>query len=156
MITEYKLMLDYQGNNHPYLVRENAYHYTSDTLTSPDAIADMLTRCLHLDICAEEYAYLICFDSGGHPLGIFELSHGIVNLTLMNPREIFIRAFLCGAVSISIAHNHPSGLVTPSSDDVKVSQRLKEACDIMGINFLDFIIIGRKNSFYSFLDKKML
>ena len=55
--------------------------------------------------------------------------------------EVFQRAILAGAVSLIIAHNHPSGVLTPSAEDHKVTQRLKNAGEILGIKLLDHLIV---------------
>lgn len=74
----------------------------------------------------------------------------MVNITICNPREIFIKALLCGASGIVIIHNHPSGDTTPSEQDIKSYNRLKEAGKLIGINVLDSIIVG--DSYYSFVE----
>ena len=64
--------------------------------------------------------------------------------------EIFIKALLCGASGIVIAHNHPSGDTTPSKEDIESYNRLKEAGKLIGINVLDSVIVG--DSYYSFME----
>ena len=93
---------------------------------------------------------MIALDSKQKPLGVFEISHGIVNMTICNPREIFIKALLCGASGIVIAHNHPSGDTTPLKEDIESYNCLKEAGRLIGINVLDSIIVG--DSYYSFME----
>lgn len=60
-----------------------------------------------------------------------------------------IRALLCGAVNIIIVHNHPSGSVRPSLEDVKVTKKIKDASKLIGLNFCDHIIIGQ-DGYFSF------
>ncbi len=69
-------------------------------------------------------------------------------------REVFIRALLCGAVFIVVAHNHPSLNVVPSNEDVQVAKRFKEAGKLLGVKLGDFLIIG--NGYYSFADVGIL
>ena len=86
----------------------------------------------------------------GKPLGVFEISHGTINQSICNPRDIFIKALLCGAAGIILAHNHPSGDVAPSKNDMEIYKRVKEAGQLLGIGLLDNIIIG--NGYYSFTE----
>ena len=70
--------------------------------------------------------------------------------TICSSREIFIKALLCGASGIVIAHNHPSGDTTPSKEDIESYNRLKEAVRVIGINVLDSVIVG--DGHYSFVE----
>ena len=110
----------------------------------------MFNVVFRLNTHTEEYLYMIALDGKQKPLGIFEISHGIVNMTICNPREIFIKALLCGASGIVITHNHPSGDVTPSKEDIESYKRLKDAGKLIGINVLDSIIVG--DGYYSFME----
>lgn len=67
---------------------------------------------------------------------------GTVNGANVYPRDIFREAVRRNAVSIIVGHNHPSGDVTPSREDFLLTERLQDAADIIGINFLDHIILG--------------
>lgn len=77
---------------------------------------------------------------------------GAVNQCPCNPMEIFRRACINGVTSIIVAHNHPSGSPKPSNEDRLVTKRLVEAGSVLGIKFMDHLIIGR-NGFYSFSDE---
>lgn len=68
----------------------------------------------------------------------------------VHPRETFRLAVMRGAVSIIVAHNHPSGDTTPSKDDKAITHRLREAGEIIGISLNDHLIIGGNNQIYSF------
>ena len=80
---------------------------------------------------------------------------GTANACHYHPREIFRRACIKGTISIIIAHNHPSGIPSPSSEDKDVTAKIKEAGDVLAIPVLDHVIIG-KESFYSFRDQGIL
>lgn len=69
------------------------------------------------------------------------ISIGTLNASLVHPREIFEPAIKHSAASIIVAHNHPSGSVEPSDDDMEITKRLKEAGKILGIEILDHVII---------------
>ena len=147
-ITTYKTELNQDNLN--VLVKEKSCNCTGvETLNTPSLIAEMFNVVFRLNKQTEEYLYMIALDNKGKPLGVFEISHGMVNMTICNPREIFIKALLCGASGIVIAHNHPSGDTTPSKEDIESYNRLKEAGKLIGINVLDSIIVG--DSYYSFM-----
>ena len=85
---------------------------------------------------------MLALDTKCKPIGIFEISHGTVNMSMINPREVFIRALLVGAVSIALIHNHPSGDATPSREDISATKRLAECGKLLGVVLLDHIVIG--------------
>lgn len=149
-ITLYRSELD--ENRHNVLVKEKAVNYISESINTPQAVTDMLNTVFHLDRQAEEYVYMIALNTKGRILGVFEISHGAVSQSLCVPREIFIRALLCGASSIILAHNHPSGDVTPSKEDVAVYKRIKETGEMIGINLIDNIIVG--DTYFSFTEQE--
>lgn len=70
---------------------------------------------------------------------------GTLNSSIIHPREIFCEAIKWSSHAIIVAHNHPSGDVTPSTEDIKTTERLIECGDIIGIGLLDHIIIGHNN-----------
>ncbi|MEG0259949.1 MAG: DNA repair protein RadC, partial [Lysinibacillus sp.] len=67
---------------------------------------------------------------------------GSLNASIVHPREIFREAVKRSAASIICAHNHPSGIPTPSPEDIEVTKRIQEAGYIMGIDLIDHVIIG--------------
>ena len=121
-ITKYRTELD--ANRHNILVKESAVNYACDKLDTPSAIAQMFNSVFGLDHMAEEYVYLAAFTTTCRVLGVFEVSHGTVNTTPANPREIFIRLLLSGASCFAVCHNHPSGDCTPSDEDIGLTKRL--------------------------------
>jgi len=87
------------------------------------------------------------------------ISLGTVNESLVHPREVYRPAINAGATHIVAVHNHPSGEVEPSEDDIKIIERLRKAGEIIGIEILDSIIIGKKArqwNYCSFLAKGLL
>ena len=74
---------------------------------------------------------------------------GVLTHTTIHPRETFRRAIAHGSASIIIAHNHPSGEVDPSTDDVLATRKLQDAGAVLGIPLLDHVIFS-ETSFYSF------
>ncbi|MDD5318771.1 MAG: DNA repair protein RadC [Candidatus Pacebacteria bacterium] len=76
------------------------------------------------------------------------ISIGTINSNIIHPREVFKPAVEYGAAAVILAHNHPSGIVTPSEADIEITKQLIEAGKIVGINLLDHIILT-KNGFTS-------
>ena len=74
---------------------------------------------------------------------------GSLNAVNIHPREIYRRAVIEGAASIILAHNHPSGEVDPSEDDIHTTRRLHEAGEVLGIPLLDHLVVSL-TAFYSF------
>lgn len=88
-----------------------------------------------------EHLYLITLNARNTVINKNLISVGTVNETLIHPREIIKVAVMNNAVSIILVHNHPSGEPYPSSEDIKVTQRLESACKIVGIGFTDHLIV---------------
>ena len=83
------------------------------------------------------------------------ISVGTVNASLFSEREIFMEALAAKAVHIMLLHNHPSGSVCPSSQDISMTKKLSDAAKLMDIPLIDHIIIG-DNCYYSFREHNML
>lgn len=79
---------------------------------------------------------------------------GTKDETMFHPRDIIYNAIKCNASGIIIIHNHPSGDITPSKADIKMTNNLIESCDIVGIPILDHLITNTKN-YYSFFKEMM-
>lgn len=82
-------------------------------------------------------------------LGVHELGRGTLDSCVVHPRDVFKAAILANAAGVIIGHNHPSGEPEPSPDDVALCTRLRSAGSIIGIDLLDFIIVG-DGRYYSF------
>lgn len=98
--------------------------------------------------------FLCLLVDGRHKvIGLDEVSVGTATAALVHPREVFKAAIVATACGIILIHNHPSGDPTPSSEDREITNRLKEASDILGIPILDHIVLGH-GRFYSFADSE--
>ncbi len=73
-----------------------------------------------------------------------QISQGTLNSSLVHPRELFKKALQHSCAAIILAHNHPSGDPTPSSEDIKITKQLISAGEVMGIRILDHIVIGHR------------
>jgi len=83
------------------------------------------------------------------------ISKGILDASLVHPREVFKFAINENANALFLIHNHPSGIVKPSEDDLKITERLCSSGELMGIRIIDHIIVA-ENSFYSFSQHNLL
>ena len=99
----------------------------------------------------QEYFYCVYLDTKNHIIKDKLLFIGTINQSLVHPREVFKEAYLLSAASIICIHNHPSGNVNPSNNDIIITKQLREVGLLLGINVLDHIIIG-KEKYYSFND----
>lgn len=79
-------------------------------------------------------------------IGIHTVSIGNLNSAIVSPREVFKAAILANAASIIVGHNHPSGDVTPSPEDIQVTTTLQQAGKLLGIEVLDHIIVGEEGA----------
>ena len=85
---------------------------------------------------------LLTLDVKNVVTSISTVSIGSINTSVVHPREVFKTAILSNAASIILAHNHPSGDVTPSKQDINITHRINECGKILGIDLLDHLIIG--------------
>jgi len=80
---------------------------------------------------------------------------GLVNRTIIHPREVFADPILDRASAVIVAHNHPSGNLQPSAEDDEITRRLRASADILGINFLDHLIFS-ETSYFSFRQENLI
>jgi DNA repair protein RadC len=98
---------------------------------------------------------MLCLSTKCRVIGYHELSRGILDSTLVHPREVFKAALLANAATLVLAHNHPSGDPTPSFDDVQLTCRLVQAGQIVGVEVADHIVVG-DGRWVSFRDAGLL
>ena len=102
-----------------------------------------------------EQVILVSLDLKGRILNESVISKGSVRMSLISPREIFLEALACKAVSIILVHNHPSGDPFPSCQDAELTAAVQKAGEMMEIHLLDHIIIG-DNCYISFKEEGLL
>lgn len=125
------------------LVRENIMHYKERKIRSPlDAYNLMKDFLGDLD---REHFVVMCLDTKNQPTFLQIVHIGSLNASVVHPREILKSAILSNSASIIVGHNHPSDVPDPSQEDILVTERLKQACEIIGIELLDHIIICSEN-----------
>lgn len=102
----------------------------------------------------EEFKVLL-LNRANEVLGIYPLSKGGITGTVVDSRLIFAVALKCNATGILIAHNHPSGTLKPSDNDITLTRSIKKCAELLNINLIDHIIVT-KNDFYSFSNEGKL
>ncbi len=119
---------------------------TTEKINAPQDLLPLLKNYANK---YQEY-FLSVYLNGAHTIISHSIvSIGLINQTLVHPREVFCDAIKLRATSIIVAHNHPSGYVDPSIEDITSTKRIKEASEILGIPLLDHIIFSTKG-YYSF------
>ena len=90
------------------------------------------------------------------PINMTIVSMGCLNQSLVHPREMLKAAFLSNASSIMMFHNHPSGSLVPSREDIAITNRMQQLCLLAGVPVVDHLIIGQNDFYYSFREKDIL
>ncbi len=93
----------------------------------------------------KEHFLALLLDTRGQLIKTSEISVGSLDTSIVHPREVFKEAMSASAASVIFVHNHPSGDPEPSEDDIKLTERLAQAGEIVGIDVLDHIIVCDKN-----------
>ncbi len=101
----------------------------------------------------KEHFYALLLDTKNRIIAEELISIGILDASLIHPREVFKSAIKASSNSIILVHNHPSGDCNPSKEDKEVTKILENSGDLLGINVLDHIIIG-KDKYYSFKENE--
>lgn len=114
----------------------------------PTDLLPCLKRYRNLD---KEHFIVATLNGAHEVISVRLITIGILNRTLIHPREVFRPAIADNSASIILVHNHPSGNIEPSEEDKLVTKRLVNAGDLLGISVIDHIIIG-KSDHYSFAE----
>ncbi|MBE3121652.1 MAG: DNA repair protein RadC [Thermoplasmata archaeon] len=120
--------LKVQGFSTKIQSAEDVYHYFADRLAEKK----------------KEYFYALCLDTKNRIISETLVSVGILDASLIHPREVFNPAVKASCHAVILVHNHPSGEAEASAADIEVTKMLYNAGDIIGISILDHIIIGKQ------------
>jgi DNA repair protein RadC len=125
----------------------NRLENSSDTgkrlvVKTPDGVMALVAGSLKGK--KKEHFLALLLDTRNQVIKVSEISVGSLDASIVHPREVFKEAISASAASVIFVHNHPSGDPQASEDDVKLTRRLAEAGEIVGIDVLDHIIIGDK------------
>lgn len=111
------------------------------TMNDPYAIFEAVR---HYGSRQQEHFLCVMLNGAHELLGINVVSIGLVNKTLVHPREIFADPLKDRATAVVLAHNHPSGNLEPSDDDIATTTRIRKAGALLGIEVLDHIIFSEE------------
>jgi len=103
----------------------------------------------------QEHFYVVYLDNSKKIIDDKLLFIGTINHSVVHPREIYKEAYILSASAIILVHNHPSGNVIPSKEDITLTKHIKDVGLVLGIKVIDHIIIGR-NNYYSLLENNDL
>ena len=135
------------------LIREGSYSNANNIIRTAQDVVDIMTA--EYEHAVVETAQMLALDTKNKVIGIFVISTGSLNASIIHPRDIFQRAILSNAASVILVHNHPSGDPSPSPEDDLLTRRLVDAGKIMDIALLDHIIIG-ENRFVSLKERGII
>ena len=122
-------------------------------VTGPDAAVDLIREFLHdFD---RELMVIVNLRTDGAPINMNVMSVGTLGETVSCPREALKASILSNAAKVILFHNHPSGSLKPSAEDIATTDRMIRAYDMLGISLLDHIIIGGRGSYYSMLANRV-
>lgn len=132
------------------LVRESEaiseYEYT---VSGSEDVKNFLVDICRLNRNAQEVCLALAVNTKGRITGYTTISMGDIASSVMHPRELFKYLIACNASAGIICHNHPSEDPTPSEEDIRVTKRMMEAGEIIGIPILDHVIVGNENDYVS-------
>ncbi|MDD5451169.1 MAG: DNA repair protein RadC [Desulfovibrionales bacterium] len=116
---------------------------------------DILPLILHIADKKQEHFLCISLNGANEVIGNRVVTVGLLNSSQVHPREVFADVISDRAASVILAHNHPSGVLKPSPDDIAITEQMVEAGRILGISVLDHIIITKKG-YLSFKEKGLM
>ena len=128
--------------------------YSEKPMSNPMLVVEALGK----ELCEmdREVMYVINVKTNSVPINCSVVSIGTLNSSLVEPRELFKSSILSNAAAIILLHNHPSGSVTPSPADIKVTRKIEQALDLLEIKLSDHIIVGSQGKTFSFLGQGII
>lgn len=135
------------------LIREGPAEEHGSSLSNSEDVARFVES--ELKNADREHFLSILLNTKNVPIGVDEISIGSLNQSIIHPREVFKTAILASAAALVLVHNHPSGDPEPSREDIKITERLVEAGELLGIPLLDHVIIAGERHF-SLCDKGLI
>jgi len=122
------------------------------TIKYPSQIMPLLW---HYGDRKQEHFLVVSLNAAGEVIATRVVTIGLINQTQIHPREVFAKVLTDRGSSVILAHNHPTGNVSPSEQDLTITRNLKRAGEILGIKVLDHIIFTQKD-YYSMLEHHQL
>ena len=135
------------------LIEEPPLYSDIPLKTPEDAIRVMGEWMKGLD---REVVCVVNMQADLRPINMNIVSMGVLDQSMVHPREIYKSAILSNAHSMLMMHNHPSGSLEPSVEDIRITDRMEQVGMILGIPLMDHVIVGRGMEYYSFREKEIL
>lgn len=128
----------------------------SEPMNSPEAAIRVMAS--ELKDYDREVVCVVNLKASLEPINFSIASMGVLDQSIVHPREMMKSIILSNAAKIMIIHNHPSGKLNPSKEDIEVTDRMQQACSLIGVQVLDHIIIGGGNDrqYYSFHENSVM
>jgi len=120
-------------------------------IKGPKDGAEIASRFIGRD--DREVFFVMCLNTKNHVVSVHRCHIGSLNASRVHPREVFKSAILNNATSVIVAHQHPSGDITPSMEDINVTKRLAEAGKLLGIEVLDHLVVNNEGKFTRLKEK---
>lgn len=139
-LKEFKLIKD--NYNHPKLKENKINNYDIDVFNTIDDIVYFLEEKYTMSDLYVEYIYAVSLSSSSKFLGIFQVGQGNSSGITLSIKDIFISLLLSGCEKFVLIHNHPNGLLYPSENDISFHNCIQTLSNLLGIQFLDSIIIS--------------
>lgn len=127
--------------------------YSSEPVNRPSDAVRLVREMLQS--YDREAVVIVNLDTRAKPINFNIVSVGTLNASLAHPREIMKSAVLSNAASVMLIHNHPSGSIEPSADDIRLTNNMYSVCRILEIPLRDHIIIGDHERYYSFAEHNL-
>lgn len=124
------------------MIKEKNFTYNSQKISTSKDIVNEVNKFEKLENASEEKMIQINLNNKNQIVSYFEVAKGGINYCMIDPKTIFKSALLSNASKIILVHNHPSGDTTASKEDLKLTERIKQVCELVDIQLLDHIIIG--------------
>lgn len=136
------------------LVQDAPILSKTEISTPEDAVRLVGDQLCDMD---REIVCVINLKADNTPINCHFAGIGALDHTIAHPRELLKTGILSNAAKMFLCHNHPSGNLQPSEADVKMTDRMQQVCELVGIPLLDHVIVGGDNSrYFSFNEKGMV
>lgn len=116
---------------------------------------DAYPLLIHFADLRQEHFIVISLNGGHEVNAVREITKGLINKTVVHPREVFADPITDRACAVIVAHNHPSGNLEPSEEDLDITRRLRQSGDILGIPMLDHLVFS-ETGYFSFVEHGLI
>lgn len=123
------------------LIKEQQFEY-NQKITSTVGLVNFMINVLKINNEAQEVTYLLSLNNKNQLVSFTEIARGGLDMCNLSQNQIFKTVLLSNSNKFILVHNHPTGDPTPSKSDIETTKRILKSCEILGIEFLDHLVIG--------------